>query len=278
MTNTLRRSVGKPALITGFVATAILIAAAVGHESLAQQGKPSAQQIFERSTAVEKVADWRAASTLEIYNGSRVRTRTGVAYNKLQANNIDSHRLFRFLTPADIAGTAVLVHENAKSQDDLWIYFPSMGKTRRILASNKNDSFMGSDFAYADLMAQDSDDFTHTSLPEESCGDTRCHAIQSVPRDAKTAASLGYTKIIALIRTRDYATVQVRYFDKNGKEFKRQVISDHVPAAGQPGKFVATRREMVASKGGKRSVLNLRDVDSTQQLRTDMFIESRLGQ
>jgi hypothetical protein len=268
-------SLVRRALSVGLAASLALLCAGAG---LAQGAKPDAQQIFERSASAEKVADWRAASTLEIRQGERARVRSGIVYNKLQGNGIDSHRLFRFQTPADVAGTAVLVHENAASQDDLWIYFPSMAKTRRILASNKKDSFMGSDFAYADLMAQDSQDFNHSLLPEEACGDARCHVVQSVPRDAKTATSLGYSKVIASIRTRDFTTVQVRYFDKHGAEFKRQVISGYVPVAGQPGKFVATRREMVVSKGGKRSVLTLRDVDSARPLQSDLFIESRLGQ
>lgn len=263
------------ALSVGLAASLVVLCAGA---SLAQGTKLDAQQIFERSATAEKVADWRAASTLEIRQGERARVRSGIVYNKLQGNGIDSHRLFRFQTPADVAGTAVLVHENAASQDDLWIYFPSMAKTRRILASNKKDSFMGSDFAYADLMAQDSQDFNHSLLPEEACGDARCHVVQSVPRDAKTATSLGYSKVVASIRTRDFTTVQVRYFDRNGAEFKRQAISGYVPVAGQPGKFVATRREMVASKGGKRSVLTLRDVDSARPLQPDLFIESRLGQ
>lgn len=245
----------------------------------AQDGaRPSAQQVFERSSASEKVADWQADSQLDIRQGERVRSRGGVVYNKLQAGAVDSHRLFRFATPADVSGTAVLVHENAANQDDLWIYFPSMGKTRRILASNKKDSFMGSDFAYADLMAQDSNDFSHTLLADEACANASCYVLQSVPRDAKTAASLGYSKLVATVRKNDFATVQVRYFDKNGQEFKRQAISGHVAAAGQPGKSIATRREMVASKGGRSSVLMLKNVNSGRALREDLFVESRLGQ
>ncbi len=238
----------------------------------------TAQQIFERSASVEKVADWQADSTLEIRQGERARVRSGVVYNKLQGNAVDTHRLFRFTIPADVAGTAVLVHENAASQDDLWIYFPSMAKTRRILASNKKDSFMGSDFAYADLMAQSSNHFKHTLLPDEACGDTRCYVIQSMPRDEKTAASLGYSKLIASIRQNNFSTVQIRYFDRNGKEFKRQLISGYVAAAGEPGKFVATRREMTSAKNGRSSLLILKNVATGRSLRSEMFIESRLGQ
>ncbi len=254
----------------------ILLYAAMGSGAIASQ--LSAQQIFERSAAAEKVADWQADSTLEIRQGQRSRVRSGVVYNKLQDNGIDSHRLFRFTTPADVSGTAVLVHENAASLDDLWIYFPSMAKTRRILASNKKDSFMGSDFAYADLMAQDSNDFSHTLLTDEACGDVRCYVVQSVPRDDKTAASLGYSKVIASIRQNNFTTVQVRYFDRNDKEFKRQIISGYVAAAGQPGKFVATRREMTAAKNGRNSVLVLKGVATGRSLRSEIFIESRLGQ
>ncbi|ALN63541.1 hypothetical protein GLA29479_2675 [Lysobacter antibioticus] len=264
------------------LAGAALAGVAVAIVSLAapaQDGaKPSAQQIFERSSATEKVADWQADSQLGIRQGERVRSRGGVVYNKLQADAVDSHRLFRFATPADVAGTAVLVHENAASQDDLWIYFPSMGKTRRILASNKKDSFMGSDFAYADLMAQDSADFTHSLLADEPCASATCYVVQSVPRDAKTAASLGYSKLVATVRKHDFAAVLVRYFDKSGQEFKRQTISGHLAVANQPGKLIATRREMVAAKGGRSSVLTLKNVNSNRALREDLFIESRLGQ
>lgn len=238
----------------------------------------SAEAIFIRSAAAEKVPSWQADSSLKITRNGRSRLRTGAVYNKLQANGNDSDRLFRFRTPADIAGTAVLVHEHAATQDDLWIYFPSMAKTRRILASNKKDSFMGSDFAYADLMAQDSSDFSHALLADEACGETRCYVVESTPRDKNTAASLGYSKLIASIRQNNFTTFQVRYFDRTGKEFKRQTISGHVPAAGQPGKFVATRREMISMKGAASSLLLLDRVVSDRVLDDEVFIESRLGQ
>lgn len=258
-----------------FAAIAAVMAVAVVHA-----GNPpalSAKQIYERSVATERVNDWQAESTLEIRQGERARTRGGIVYNKLQSDGAHSHRLFRFKTPVDVSGTAVLVHENPGGEDDLWIYFPSMAKTRRILASNKKDSFMGSDFSYADLMAQDSNNFVHELLPEETCGPARCFRVQSTPRDDKTAASLGYAKIVASIRSDDFTTVQVRYFDRSGNEFKHQLISGYVPAAGQAGRFVATRRDMIMGKGDRRSSLVLRNVDAAHAMPQDQFVESRLG-
>ncbi len=237
----------------------------------------NAKQIYERSISTERVNDWQAESTLEIRQGDRARVRGGMVYNKLQSDGVRSRRLFRFRTPVDISGTAVLVHENTGGEDDLWIYFPSMAKTRRILASNKKDSFMGSDFSYADLMAQDTSNFVQELLPEEACGQARCYRIQSTPRDEKIAASLGYAKIVASIRTDQFTTMQVRYYDRDGNEFKQQLISGYVPAAGQAGRFVATRREMIMSKGGRRSVLVLKNVDAARSLSPDQFVESRLG-
>lgn len=238
----------------------------------------SGEEIYRRGTEVEKVNDWRADSALEIRNGERKRVRSGAVFNRLQPNANDSQRLFRFTTPADVAGTAVLVHEQGTQPDDLWIYFPSMAKTRRILASNKKDSFMGSDFAYADLMAPDVADFEHKRLPDQACGSASCYVVESVPRTPAIAASLGYARALVTIRHGDFTTQALRYFDAAGKERKQQQISGYVPAPGQPGRFVATRREMRSADGKRSSLLTLNSLRANQGLAADLFLESRLGQ
>lgn len=238
----------------------------------------SGEDIYRRATEAEKVNDWRADSALEIRNGERKRVRSGVVFNRLQPNATDSQRLFRFTAPADVAGTAVLVHEQGAQPDDLWIYFPSMAKTRRILASNKKDSFMGSDFAYADLMAPDVADFEHTRMPDQPCGSATCYVVQSVPRTPAIAASLGYARALVTIRHGDFTTQGLRYFDAAGKERKQQQISGYVPAPGQPGRFVATRREMRSADGKRSSLLTLDALRANQGLAADLFVESRLGQ
>lgn len=254
----------------------VLAAAMAGSATAAMAATP--EEIFSRSAAVEKLPDWQAKSTLEIHVGSRRRVRAGTVYNRLTANGVDSERLFRFSVPADVAGAAVLVHEHPNNSDDLWIYFPSMAKTRRILASNKKDSFMGSDFAYADLMTQRSDEFTHHALPSQPCGDKICYVIESVPKSSALAESIGYGKIISSIRSDDYLTHQIRYFDRQQREIKIQTVSGYVPIAATQGKYVAARREMRLLKDGRMSVLTMTQVAANRGLDSALFQEARMGQ
>jgi hypothetical protein len=44
---------------------------------------------------------------------------------------------------AYVRGTAILLVEQARADDDMWIYLPALKKVRRLVASNKKDSFAG---------------------------------------------------------------------------------------------------------------------------------------
>jgi hypothetical protein len=60
-------------------------------------------------------------------------------------------RFVQFISPADISGSNILIHEHRKGNDDIWIYLPSVKKVRRLLANSKKESFMGTDFSYTDI-------------------------------------------------------------------------------------------------------------------------------
>ena len=238
---------------------------------------PSAEDIFSRSVLVEKVADWRANSTLEIRTAERTRVRAGEAYNLLQPGGSKTYRLFRFNVPADIAGTAFLVHENEPQENDMWMYLPSMAKTRRILAANKHESFMGSDFAYADLMTQLSSAFTHTLAASEPCGNARCYVLESTPKSAKTRDEIGYSKQIAYIREDNFLTQRIRYFDAGANEIKVQDVSDYQLVDKEKNHWIATRREMTTLRTQRKSVLRFDKLQANSGIDPTMLQESRLG-
>ena len=237
---------------------------------------PTADEIFHQSTMVEKVADWKADSALEIYVGDRVRVRSGQVFNLLQADGENSSRLFRFNVPADIAGTSFLVHEN-EPDDDLWMYLPSMAKTRRVLSSNKHDSFMGSDFSYTDLMTQHTGSFTHKLLDSEACGDARCYVIESTPKSEVMRNSIGYGKLISYIREDNYLTHQIRYFDTQGKEFKVQDVSNYQLADKKGNHWIAGLRTMTLLRGKRKSILRFDSIAANSGLDTAMFQQSHMG-
>jgi len=58
-----------------------------------------------------------------------------------------------FDSPADINGTAMLSHAKILDADNQWIFLPALKRTKRISSVNKSGPFVGSEFAFEDLLA-----------------------------------------------------------------------------------------------------------------------------
>ena len=58
-----------------------------------------------------------------------------------------------FLSPSDVKNTSYLSYnwDDPSKDNDSWLYLPSLQKTNRISGGDRSNSFMGSDFTYADL-------------------------------------------------------------------------------------------------------------------------------
>ena len=67
--------------------------------------------------------------------------------------------LVRFLEPPEVRRTSILILENAHANDDLWVYLPALRMTRRISASQRADSFFGTDLSYEDVEPKHADDY-----------------------------------------------------------------------------------------------------------------------
>jgi hypothetical protein len=233
--------------------------------------------VFDRSVEAGLVPAWQAQARLKIVKGKRERLREGVAHNLREADSRDSMRLFRFDEPTDVAGIAFLIHENSGGDDDIWMYLPSMQKTRRILSSGKNDSFMGSDFSYADLMAPRTADYRHQLLSESDCLDPdlpSCYLLDSVVISAKTAKSLGYSRVKTWIKPEVYLPYRIEYFDRNDELYKFQELSEFIPSEQT---WIASQRWMTDIKAKSRSHLHLTEVVTDVKYDPNQFTERRLS-
>ncbi len=77
-----------------------------------------------------------------------------------------------FDAPRDIDGTALLSHTKILEPDDQWIYLPALRRVKRISSGNTSGPFVGSEFAYEDLVSQEVDKYSYRCLRDETCGDT----------------------------------------------------------------------------------------------------------
>ena len=106
-------------------------------------------------------------------------------------------------------GALSLMIEHGDRDDDLWVYLPALKKVRRLAASNKKDSFVGTDFSYGDMIGYKIDDWTHRLLREETVDGAQCYVIESIPKTDAGKSRKKMLKDAYLKATSEHKTVSM---------------------------------------------------------------------
>ncbi len=162
-----------------------------------------------------------------------------------------------FLEPASVRNTRFLTVENEGRADDQWIFLPSLRKVKRIASGEKDGSFMGSDFSYADMGSSVSsvDDSTHTVLKETVYNGRSCFLVESIP---KSGTDSNYGKYISWVDKISWLTVKVEFYSKDGKMQIKELNSENI--TNENGHWVAKKITMETLENGHRTVLDIKQV------------------
>jgi uncharacterized protein len=188
---------------------------------------PTAGEIMQNNFLTSKVTDSTSVVTFRLRNAvgqERIRLTSGPS--KLIPGTTDNRRLITFDAPADIKGTKTLLIEHTGADDDMWIYLPAMKKVRRLVASNKRDSFVGTDFSYGDVIGHKAADWVHTLLRAEKEGGRDCYVIESLPRTQDVKDTSGYSKRISWVDKQSWVSVRTDIYDTGGELLKRIVAEN----------------------------------------------------
>lgn len=238
----------------------------------------SARAVAERAAAVDKVPAWSAAMRMEMSApNSSGRIRSGTVANRLQPGGDNAYRYLRFSEPADLDGTALLIHEHDDSDNDIWLYLPALGRVRRIVSSGLDNSLVGTEFTFGDLMTPKVDRYRHAFLEPDTIDGQPCFVVESIPATDGWAEDRGYSREIAWIRKDVFATVRVDYFDLGGERLKRQRLTDFLVPDDFPDKRIARRREMDNVQNGRRTLMAFTDVTVGSEVPESLFRPNRLG-
>src|SRR4029453_12363577 len=183
-------------------AVALSVATAMAAE---KAGGLDAAAIMERNFQASKVTGVRVEATRVLINEKgQQRERRNTTVIALQPNGVDSKFAVRFSTPADVQGTAFLQVEHSEGDDDLWIYLPALKKSRRLVASNKKDSFVGSDFSYGDVSLPMVARYRHAVVRSEVMDGVDCYVIESTPADDTVKSNSGYSRKLTWVRSDNF--------------------------------------------------------------------------
>jgi outer membrane lipoprotein-sorting protein len=243
------------------VVALIAVGAAAGLPTGTLAADLTARDIMEKNFFVTKVSSLQLESTMVLINDKgQQRERRSTGLIKLQPNGVDSKLVVRFSTPADIKGTSFLQVEHIDGDDDLWIYLPALKKSRRLVANNKKDSFVGSDFSYGDISLPKVDHYSHTLLRSEKVDGFDCFVVESVPANDTVRGNSGYSKKVTWVRSDNFVETKVEYYDLAGRLWKTQKVTKHELVEPQKARWFALQREMTNHQNGHRTVITMSKV------------------
>jgi hypothetical protein len=232
-----------------------------------------ARQIAQRSAQTVEFDAMEMTATLSIYDSkgnSRIR-QIANASKKFGATN---KTLMKFLSPPDVKGTSMLIHDFDNKDDDMWVYLPALRKTRRIVSGEKGKSFMGSEFSNADMARPNLDQFTHKIVGSETFNGVDCWKIESVCLSEEVEDQYGFSRMVAWVEKANYLTHKVEYYDFEGAPFKVMTLRDY---RKQPnGKFFAFTMEMKNLQNSRRSVISIDQFQLGSKLEEGYFTTSSL--
>jgi outer membrane lipoprotein-sorting protein len=128
-----------------------------------------------------------------------------------------------FLFPRDIKGTAFLSFTKILDPDDQWLYLPALKRVKRISSANKSGPFVGSEFAYEDLVSFEVGKYDYKWLRDEACGELDCFVIERFPKYENS----GYTRQMVWIDKAEYRIQKVDFYDRKDSLLKTLVQSNY---------------------------------------------------
>lgn len=260
------------AAVRKFAAIAMLAAVAIARADV------NVDDIMQRNFYATKVQTLTSTSTmLLIGSGGDKRERKVHGVARLAANGIDTDVVISFDSPADVRGTRFLQMQHSDRDDDMWIYLPALHKTRRLIANNKHDSFVGTDFSYGDILPLNPTNFRNKLLREEKLDGSDCYVIESVAKDTDYERDLGYTRRTLWIRKDNAVEIKVDYYDNDNRLVKTQTTAQHELADPVKQRWIVKQREMIDRDRNHRTVITLDKFDTKSAIPERTFRVESLG-
>jgi hypothetical protein len=143
------------------------------------------------------------------------RTREFIILRKDTEDGGDQKYYVYFQKPADVRKMVFMVHKHTAldKEDDRWLYLPSLDLVKRIAASDKRTSFVGSDFLYEDVsgrnLAEDIHELVNTT--------EKYYVIKNTPKKGDTVEFNYYN---VSIDRKTFVPMKMEFYDKKDKLYR----------------------------------------------------------
>jgi outer membrane lipoprotein-sorting protein len=174
------------------------------------------EQIIERANLAAYYAgkDGRATVKMVITDAQgreRRREFTLLRYDLQDGGEQDFYVYFK--EPADVRKMVYLVQKHPGKDDDRWLYLPALDLVKRIAASDKRTSFVGSNFVYEDVSGRGINEDTHMLVETKD----HYYVLNNIPKDPQ---SVEFSSYKIWIDRKTFMPIKAEYLDREGQLYR----------------------------------------------------------
>lgn len=125
------------------------------------------------------------------------------------------------LAPPDLRGTALLIEERAGQPNREWLYLPYLRRGREVLPVDEFESFLNTEFTYADLGFVNLRERTLKLLGPDTVDGVAAIKVQETPTDRRT-----FSRIVTWLVPASGQPVKREYYDVADRLWKVETFQD----------------------------------------------------
>ena len=171
-----------------------------------------------------------------------------------------------FDRPADVKKMVFMVWKHTDKDDDRWLYLPALDLVKRIAATDKRTSFVGSDFFYEDVSGRSINEDVH-ELEQTT---DNYYVLKNTPKDPDSV-EFSYFKM--WVHRATFIPVKTEFYDKKGEKYR---VYEALKVDNIQGYPTVTKASMKNLRTGGQTVLEYSDVVYNPGIPENIFSERYL--
>jgi hypothetical protein len=240
------------------IAVAAALALAGGAVSAKSKSKAKAKELSGDSIVDEMVdkdplgyggAEARVLMVL-VNNREQQRKRKVMMMSRKDGDT--RYTFVRFQSPTDVAGTSFLGIDDDGDRTQ-HLFLPALQRTRRISSKQRNASFVGTDYSYADMDMRDIDDSSRKRLDDESIGGRDCFVVEVVPSSGDSE----YARVTLWVEKKSMLPLRMRF---SAKEIKKV-----------DGRWIINESKMVDLKREHSTIMKVVEITLRDDIPLEQF-------
>ncbi|MCB1667446.1 MAG: outer membrane lipoprotein-sorting protein [Pseudomonadales bacterium] len=171
-----------------------------------------------------------------------------------------------FHRPADVNKMVFMVHKKLDGNDDRWLYLPALDLVKRIAATDKRTSFVGSDYFYEDVSGRSLDEDVHELVDITD----NYYVLKHTPKNPDTVE---FNHYLMYVHKSSFIPVQTEYFDDKGEKYR---IAKALKVETIQGYSTVTQSSMENLKTGTKTLMRYSQVNYDIEVPEEVFTERYL--